>query len=125
MLTQFFLNRALVVSGVLWCAAGITAGMLRGTEMNAPPPAPAAPPVVLASTVPKADRLPLATPPPPFDALWPVMTSEPVAATAARKDVLQTVGATVSARRRHHDPVCDKGRTHFTRHHHRYWRCRR
>jgi hypothetical protein len=128
MLTAPILNRILILSGALWCVAGISAGMLRSTELDAPRPAPE--PLSLAAaevvTITKSDRLPISTPQ-AFGERWPIMVSEPVT-TAARKDVPQTVGATVSARRHHPqiDRVCGaKGRRWFTRHHWRVWRCRR
>jgi len=35
MLTQSFLNRALIASGALWCVVGISAGLTRGNQNNA------------------------------------------------------------------------------------------
>jgi hypothetical protein len=127
MLNAQTLNRILVISGALWCAAAVAAGLVPLSSDSAQPPRAESPEPVLA----KADREPLPAAKPaalsvPFESRWP----QPAVVAATRKDVSQTVGATVSARRHHHrdvDRVCrHHGRRYWhDRPGHLTWRCRR
>lgn len=121
MLSSLVLNRTLIASGALWCAAGISAGLLRPTANNAPLPAAASAAVVANEiAASKSDRLPLLAPELPFAGRWPVMATEPEPAPT-EKSLRRAVP-------QHHvkrDRVCEKGRRYFTRHRHRYWKCRR
>ena len=75
------------------------------------------------ANAPKADRLPLAAAADDFPA--EVVAPAPVVA-AARTDVLQTVGATVSARRHTARNVCTRhGMRKVSIRGGRSWRCRR
>lgn len=115
-------NRVLAASAALWCVAGIAAGLqLRVTDAAPIEPALAWPEVDSSN---KDDRLTI-DPPAAFSSRWLLPVVE---AAAARTDVPQTVGATVSARSRHKavDRVCgDHGRTYFRRHGREVWRCNR
>ena len=73
---------------------------------------------------PKADRLPIAVAAEPAPA---AVIEVPVQVAAARTDVLQTVGATASARRHteHHDICARHGMRKVVTHRGRSWRCRR
>jgi hypothetical protein len=111
-----FITRALIVCGALWCAAGITAVLTQPAGNNAQVARAASPAPVIEddpASLLKGDRLAFA----PFNERW----VQPVA-------VERKVDIKVNTRPRHHDVdrVCGpRGRRTFTRHHHRYWRCRR
>jgi hypothetical protein len=124
MLSSTTLTRVFIASGALWCVAAVAAVSLRPAENNAQAPLAEPAPAVLAATTPKSDRLPIYD---PFGERWPTMVSSEPVMPVARRNVPQTVGATVSARRHHtrRDRVCENGRRYFTLHRHRYWRCRR
>ncbi|WLB24977.1 hypothetical protein QIH85_24150 [Bradyrhizobium japonicum] len=120
MLSSLVLNRTLIASGALWCAAGIAAGLLRPTGIDAQAPRAESALAVLNETAPgKSDRLALPETA-PFAGRWPIIADEPVPTERSLRRVVTHRHVV------HHDRVCgSKGRRWFTRHHHRVWRCRR
>jgi hypothetical protein len=99
-----------------------------------PPQPPVAVPDALAErwlpdvqTALKADRLPLSAPAQPIPVQTVVVEAPaPVVVAAARTDVLQTVGATASARRHTEQDICARHGMHkVVTHGGRSWRCRR
>ena len=97
---------------------------LLGSQRDPPTPPPVVAPDTLAerwpteTVAPKGDRLPVTPAPTAIEA--------PVQVAAARIDVLQTVGTTVSARRHIEHNICTRHGMHKQiTHGGRSWRCRR
>jgi len=114
--------KVLLGAAALWPAL-----FLLASQRDAPPP-PSAPDTLAGRwpaeepVAPKANRLPIAEPAPA------AAVEPPVPVAAARTDVHQTVGATVSARRHteHHGDICTRHGMHKVETHGgRSWRCRR
>jgi hypothetical protein len=122
--------RLIIASAALWCVAGISAGIMRSTQENAPAPAAESDEPVITEILAKGDRLPLA----PVQAI----TDRWLDAPAERADELRLVepqvvpakGGVIQLRRVAplHAPrdICTRHGMHkvITRGG-RSWRCRR